>query len=144
MREKVLLCIVQMVNRSPWTPKDEDSEMRELIHSCGGEVVQTMFCKALPPTPSHLLTKGKVEEIAAICHLGGIDSVVVSADLKGSQQRNLEEDFGVKTLDRTQVILDIFAKNATSLEGKMQVELAQLQYLLPRLRTLLRKVLCLK
>ncbi len=133
MREKILLCVVQLSNRSPWTLEDEDNEMRELIHSCGGEVVQTVFCKALPPTPSHLITKGKVEEIAAVCHLGGIDAVVISVDLKGSQQRNLEEDFGVKTLDRTQVILDIFAKNATSLEGKMQVELAQLSYLLPRL-----------
>ena len=133
MREKILLCIVQLTNRSPWTPEDEDREMRELIHSCGGEVIETIFCKAMPPTPSHLLTKGKVEEIAGRCAIGDIDAVVVASDLKGTQQRNLEEDFGVKTLDRTQVILDIFAKNATSLEGKMQVELAQLSYLLPRL-----------
>ncbi len=133
MREKILLCVVQLTNRSAWTPEDEDNEMRELIQSCGGEVIETIFCKALPPTPSHLLTKGKVEEIAVRCREGDIDAVVVTADLKGSQQRNLEEDFGVKTLDRTQVILDIFAKNATSLEGKMQVELAQLQYMLPRL-----------
>lgn len=133
MKERILLCIVQMNNRSAWTPEDEALEMTELIHSCGGKVVETIFAKALPPTPSHLITKGKVEEITALCGRGDIDTVVLTADLKGSQQRNLEEDFGVKTLDRTQVILDIFAKNATSLEGKMQVELAQLQYLLPRL-----------
>jgi len=87
-----------------------------------------------------MLTKGKVEEIKALCEappvagqVGGIDAVIVSCDLKGTQQRNLEADFGVKTLDRTQVILDIFARRAISMEGKMQVELAQLQYRLPRL-----------
>jgi GTPase len=133
MKERVLLCIVELTARSVWTPEDEANEMQELIESCGGQVMQTIFCKAMPPTASHLITKGKVEEIAALCALGNIDCVILSADLKGRQQRNLEEDFGVKTLDRTQVILDIFAKNASSLEGKMQVELAQLQYLLPRL-----------
>ena len=80
-----------------------------------------------------MLTHGKVQEIAALCQAGGVDSVVVSCDLKGTQQRNLEADFGLKTLDRTQVILDIFAKRAISQEGKMQVELAQLQYRPPRL-----------
>jgi len=133
MVEKILLAVVVMHAHSSWSPEDEAAEMRELIASCGGEVVQTVFCKTMPPTASHLLTKGKVEEITALCQLGGIDAVVVSMDLKGTQQRNLESDFGVKTLDRTQVILDIFARRASSLEGKMQVELAQLQYRLPRL-----------
>ncbi len=133
MREKILLCIVTLDMRNAWTPEDEASEMKELIESCGGEVVDTVFCKAIPPTASHLITKGKVEEIQKICQQGGVDCVVIAHDLKGRQQRNLEEDFGVKTLDRTQVILDIFAKHASSLEGKMQVELAQLQYMLPRL-----------
>jgi len=133
MKEKVLLAIVVTSHRGAWTPEDEAREMQELIESCGGEVVHTVFCKTIPPTASHLITKGKVEEIKALCAAGGIDCVILSADLKGSQQRNLEEDFGVKTLDRTQVILDIFARRAFSLEGKMQVELAQLQYMLPRL-----------
>ncbi len=133
MREKIVLAIVVTEGRNAWTPEDEAKEMTELITSCGGEVVHTIFCKTIPPTASHLLTKGKVEEIRMLCEAGGIQAVVVSADLKGSQQRNLEEDFGVKTLDRTQVILDIFARRATSMEGKMQVELAQLQYMLPRL-----------
>ena len=133
MKERILLAIVTLSNRSVWTPQDEAREMTELIHSCGGQVVHTVFCKTIPPTASHLITKGKVEEIQALCQSGGADTVILSQDLKGSQQRNLEEDFGVKTLDRTQVILDIFARNAYSLEGKMQVELAQMQYLLPRL-----------
>lgn len=133
MREKVLLAIVTLNAKSAWTADDDSREMTELIESCGGEIVGVVLCKAIPPTASHLITKGKVEEIQALCQQGGVDCVVVSQDLKGSQQRNLEEDFGVKTLDRTQVILDIFAKHASSLEGKMQVELAQLQYMLPRL-----------
>ncbi|MBF0490852.1 MAG: GTPase HflX [Candidatus Omnitrophica bacterium] len=133
MKEKVLLVIATLDTRKPWSPQDEADEMTELIHSCGGEVVNTIFCKCQPPTASHLITKGKVEEITALCGLGGVDCVIVSQDLKGVQQRNLEEDFAVKTIDRTQLILEIFARNAKSLEGKMQVELAQLQYRLPRL-----------
>ncbi len=133
MREKILLVIVTLNQRSNWTPQDEAAEMTDLIHSCSGEVVQTVFCKAIPPTASHLITHGKVEEITAICALGGVDCVIISYDLKGVQQRNLEADFGVKTIDRTQLILEIFARNAKSMEGKMQVELAQLQYRLPRL-----------
>lgn len=133
MREKILLAVVIQDHKSAWTFEDDAREMTELIQSCGGEVVHTVFCKIMPPTASHLLTKGKVEEITALCQTGGVDSVIVGAELKGSQQRNLEADFGVKTLDRTQLILDIFAKHATSMEGRLQVELAQLQYMLPRL-----------
>ena len=133
MKEKIILAVVVEHAHSSWSPEDEAAEMRQLITTCGGEIVHTVFCKTMPPTASHMLTKGKVEEIKLLCQAGGIDAVIVSCDLKGTQQRNLEADFGVKTLDRTQVILDIFARRATSQEGKMQVELAQLQYRLPRL-----------
>ena len=133
MKEKIVLAVVVEHSHSSWSPEDEAAEMGELITTCGGEIVHTVFCKTQPPTASHMLTHGKVEEIAVLCKAGGIDAVVVSCDLKGTQQRNLEADFGIKTLDRTQVILDIFARRATSQEGKMQVELAQLQYRLPRL-----------
>ena len=133
MKEKIVLAVVVEHAHSSWSPEDEAAEMTQLITNCGGEVVHTVFCKTQPPTASHMLTKGKVEEIKLLCEAGGVDAVIVSCDLKGTQQRNLENDFGVKTLDRTQVILDIFARRATSQEGKMQVELAQLQYRLPRL-----------
>lgn len=133
MKERILLAVVVQSHRAAWTPEDDAGEMAELIASCGGQVVHTVFCKTIPPRAGHMLTKGKVEEIKALCTAGGVDCVVVSCDLKGSQQRNLENEFGVKTIDRTQVILDIFARRARSPEGKMQVELAQLQYLLPRL-----------
>ena len=133
MKEKIVLAVVVEHTRSSWSPEDEAAEMGQLITTCGGEIVHTVICKIMPPTASHLLSRGKVEEIKLLCQAGGVDAVIVSSDLKGTQQRNLEADFGVKTLDRTQVILDIFAKRATSQEGKMQVELAQLQYRLPRL-----------
>lgn len=133
MKEKIILAVTVEHAHSSWSAEDEAEEMKQLITTCGGEIVHTVFCKIQPPTASHLLTKGKVEEIKILCQAGGIDAVIISCDLKGTQQRNLEQDFGVKTLDRTQVILDIFAKRATSQEGKMQVELAQLQYRLPRL-----------
>ena len=133
MKERVLLAVVIEHAHSSWSPEDEAAEMKQLIATCGGEVVHTVLCKTQPPTASHMLTHGKVEEIAVLCKMGGIDAVIVSCDLKGTQQRNLESDFGLKTLDRTQVILDIFARRAKSQEGKMQVELAQLQYRLPRL-----------
>ena len=68
-----------------------------------------------------------------MCQAQDINTVIFSHDLKGSQQRNIEEILDVKTIDRTQLILDIFARHAASQEGKMQVELAQLEYLLPRL-----------
>lgn len=132
-KERVLLAIIIDNPRASWTPAHEEAEMTELIKSCFGEVVEVMMCKTMPPTASHLITSGKVKEIQARCQQGDIDCVIVSRDLKGVQQRNLESDFGVKTIDRTQVILDIFARHATSLEGKMQVELAQLNYMLPRL-----------
>ncbi len=133
MKEKILLAVVTENLHSSWSPEDEAAEMKQLIASCGGDIVHTVFCKCMPPTASHMLTSGKVAEIQALCQAGGIDAVIVSCDLKGTQQRNLETDFGTKTLDRTQVILDIFARRASSQEGKMQVELAQLQYRLPRL-----------
>jgi len=133
MRERIILAVVVEHTHNNWSPEDEAAEMTQLIESCGGEVTHTVICKCMPPTASHLLTKGKVEEITLLAKAGGVDAVIVSSDLKGSQQRNLEADFGIKTLDRTQVILDIFARRASSQEGKMQVELAQLQYRLPRL-----------
>ena len=133
MKERVLLAIVTLDHRSEWTPEDVAHEMEELIKTSGAKVVSAVFCKAIPPTAPTLIGSGKVQEIASLCGNGDIDTVVFSCDLKGSQQRNLEEEFKVKTIDRTQLILDIFARNARSNEGKMQVELAQLEYLLPRL-----------
>ncbi|TAM39515.1 GTPase HflX, partial [bacterium] len=99
----------------------------------GAQVVENIISICQKPTANYLIGKGKVEEVSLIAHEEEVDTVIFSHDLSGTQQRNLEDAIGKKTLDRTQLILDIFSRRARSPEGKMQVELAQLQYLLPRL-----------
>jgi GTP-binding protein HflX len=133
MKEKVLLAIVDMKDRSAWPIEDVIHEMTELVKACQGEVVGTIICPAHPPTAATLIHSGKVLEVATLARTLNAEAVIFSAELKGIQQRNLEEEIIVKTIDRTQLILDIFARRATSLEGKLQVELAQLAYRLPRL-----------
>jgi len=107
--------------------------MEELVKACSGEVIDSVECNIEKPTAGYFISQNKANDIASICSMKTIDTVIFSHDLKGSQQRNLEEIIKFKIIDRTQLILDIFAKHATSKEGKMQVELAQLEYLLPRL-----------
>lgn len=132
--EKVLLVTVKFKHdKRSWQIEDISEEMQELILTAGGEVLDNVICLCQEPTPNFLIGKGKVEEIAVLAHELGVDTVIFSSELSGTQQRNLEEVIDKKTIDRTQLILDIFAKHASSPEGKMQVELAQLEYLLPRL-----------
>ena len=132
--EKVLLVVVQLKgDRSQWTFEDLAGEMAELVHACHGTVVDTMTCRLDQISAGFYLGEGKVKEITDLVAAKDIDTVIINSDLKGNQQRNLEETIGKKVIDRTQLILDIFARRAKSLEGKMQVELAQLEYLLPRL-----------
>jgi GTP-binding protein HflX len=131
-KEKVLLAIVSF-RGGDWTIEDVSKEMEELVLACQGEVVERVICRLDKPSAAYLIGEGKVQEIAAAREASQADTVVFSHELKGSQQRNLEEVIKTKTIDRTQLILDIFARRAFSQEGKMQVELAQLQYLVPRL-----------
>lgn len=131
--EKVLLVAIDFKKHNGWPASDLAQELKELVQTCRGEVVDSLICPVANPSPKYLIGEGKVNEIAAICSLNDIGTVIFSHDLKGSQQRNLEEIIKVKIIDRTQLILDIFARHAVSQEGKMQVELAQLEYLLPRL-----------
>ena len=132
--EKVLLVIIDFKKeRSDWTTEDNFIEMRELVKACGGEVTDRVVCHIDKPTATYLITTGKMDEIVAKTATGNFDTMIVSEDLKGSQQRNIEELVKIKVIDRTQLILDIFARRAKSNEGKMQVELAQMEYLLPRL-----------
>ena len=132
--EKVLLVVVDFKKHNEnWTIEENLNELKELIVACGGEVVDHIICATPKPTAGYLISEDKAKSIAHVCDMNHIDTVIFSYDLKGSQQRNLENIIKVKTIDRTQLILDIFAKHASSKEGKMQVELAQLAYLLPRL-----------
>lgn len=132
--ERALLVTVKLKSeKDSWQFEDLAEELEELVATCGAEAVDNITCLCEKPTPNLLIGKGKAEEISVICQQEGIDTVVFSCDLSGTQQRNLEEVISGKTIDRTQLILDIFSRHAKSPEGKMQVELAQLEYLFPRL-----------
>jgi len=132
--EKALLVSIKFKHeKDNWGFEDIAEEMEELAATSGAEAIDNITCLCDTPTPNFLIGRGKAEEIALLCQEEEADMVIFSHDLSGTQQRNLEEVIGKKTIDRTQLILDIFAKHAKSPEGKMQVELAQLQYLMPRL-----------
>jgi len=132
--ERTLLVTIKLESeRDNWSIEDTALEMEELASTCRANVLDNITCLRDKPTPNFFIGRGKTEEIALLCQELGVDTVIFSHDLSGTQQRNLEEIIGKKTIDRTQLILDIFARHAKTPEGKMQVELAQLQYLLPRL-----------
>lgn len=135
--EKALLVTVEFFDKKykdTWRLDDINFELRELVKSAGLQVADLIECFKDKPVAGHYIGKGKAEEIALICKDKGADVVIFGDDLTSSQQQNLEESIGVKVIDRTQLILDIFARRAHSTEGKVQVELAQLEYLLPRLK----------
>jgi len=108
-------------------------ELAGLAQAAGGEVVLRILQERPKPDPSTFLGAGKVKELAACCAETDADLVIVDNELTPAQLRQIEEEVGRKVIDRTQLILDIFARRARTREGKLQVELAQLRYLLPRL-----------
>jgi GTP-binding protein HflX len=109
------------------------AEFRELVAGAGAEVVAEVVQRRPRPDPATLVGKGKVEEIAAVSESAGATLILFDHDLTPTQLRNLERALPVRVVDRTQLILDIFARHARSREGQLQVELAQLEYMLPRL-----------
>jgi GTP-binding protein HflX len=109
------------------------AEFRELVASAGGQVAAELLQRRARPDPATLIGSGKVEEIAGIAASVEADLVLFDHDLTPTQLRNLEAALPCRVLDRTQLILDIFARHARTREGQLQVELAQLQYMLPRL-----------
>ena len=132
--ERALLVTIKLKSeKDNWRLEDVAEELEELAHTSQAEVVDNITCVCDKPTPNFLIGRGKTQELALISQEQGADTVIFSRDLSGTQQRNLEEVIGKKTIDRTQLILDIFARHARSPEGKTQVELALLQYLMPRL-----------
>ncbi|MWB99569.1 GTPase HflX [Agromyces seonyuensis] len=117
--------------------EDAENSLRELsalAETAGARVLDGVLQRRPNPDPSTYLGRGKVAELAAIVAALGADTVVADTELAPSQRRALEDAVKVKVIDRTAVILDIFSQHAKSREGKAQVELAQLEYLLPRLR----------
>ncbi|MGA9060605.1 MAG: GTPase HflX [Terracidiphilus sp.] len=109
------------------------AEFRELLLSAGGEVAAELLQRRIRPDPATLIGSGKVEEIAGVAASTNADLVLFDHDLSPTQLRNLEAALPCRVLDRTQLILDIFACHARTREGQLQVELAQLEYMLPRL-----------
>jgi len=117
--------------------EDAENSLRELAalaETAGAVVLDGLLQRRPHPDPATYLGRGKVQELAAIVQSLGADTVVADTELAPSQRRALEDAVKVKVIDRTAVILDIFSQHAKSREGKAQVELAQLEYLLPRLR----------
>jgi len=109
------------------------AELRELASSAGAEIAGDFIQSRPKPDPATLIGRGKLEEIAGAAASAHAELIIFDHDLSPSQQRNIEDAVGVRVIDRTQLILDIFARHARTREGQLQVELAQLEYLLPRL-----------
>lgn len=108
-------------------------ELKELVQAAGAEVLGTMIQNKTSIDPATFLGSGKIEEIKEYAENMGATMIVFNDELSGAQIRNIENIIGKKVIDRTVLILDIFAQRALSKEGKLQVELAQLRYRLPRL-----------
>jgi len=132
-QERALLIGLEKKGVSKWELRDSLDELRELANSAGAEVVDTVTQKLPKPTAPYYIGRGKAESIKESCQDQRVTSVIFDDELSPAQGRNLENLFARKVLDRTQLILDIFAQRARSREGRLQIELAQLQYLLPRL-----------
>ena len=131
--EKALLVIADFKKDKNWTAQDDCDELSELVRSSGVKAAGDIFCRIKSPAPRFFVGEGKAREIAILAAQMGVDAVIFNDELSATQLRNLEEVINAKIIDRTQLILDIFAQRAKSREGKIQVELAQLNYLLPRL-----------
>lgn len=132
--DRVLLVGLMTEDLTAQRYQDGLDELVRLVESAGGEVVETVQQKRSHPHPQTVVGQGKVEEIGLLAHQLGANLIVFDRDISPSQARNLESQMGIEVVDRTQVILDIFAQRAQSQAGKLQVELAQLEYMLPRLR----------
>ena len=134
------LRLERVVLAGVWTTGSEQdainsmSELRQLAETAGSEVLDALFQRRDRPDPATYIGRGKVDEVREVVIATGADTVICDGELSQAQLRNLEDRIKVKVVDRTALILDIFASHAKSAEGKAQVELAQLQYLRQRLR----------
>ncbi len=131
--ERVFLVGVELKSRTAFDVRDSLDELAQLAGTAGGDVVGEGIQKLEKPAAATYLGSGKAAEFAERCRAQAVDTVIFDDELSSAQSRNLEKIFEAKVLDRTALILDIFARRARTREGKLQVELAQLQHLLPRL-----------
>ncbi|MDP8233266.1 MAG: GTPase HflX [Candidatus Saelkia tenebricola] len=135
MKEKsFIVTVFEEHKKDSWSDKEMFEEMLELVVSSGCEVSGDILLKVKRVNPACFIGKGQVDKVGEAARLNKCDVIVFSRELSPTQQQNIEEIAGIKIIDRTQLILDIFARHAKGVEGKLQVELAQLTYLLPRLK----------
>ena len=131
--ERVFLVGLERKSGSAVEVRESMDELAELAATAGGEVIGDGTQKVETPNAATYIGKGKAAEFAKFCAANDVDTVIFDDELSPAQTRNLEKIFEVKILDRTALILDIFAQRARTREGRLQIELAQLQHLLPRL-----------
>jgi len=132
-QERAILVGFYRDSRQRQVEEESLEELAELTSSAGGEVADALIQERSKPDPAYLIGQGKVEEIRDSLLAEQANLVIFNEDLTPAQLRNLEQSLDTKVIDRTELILDIFAQRAHSSEGKLQVEMAQLEYLLPRL-----------
>jgi GTP-binding protein HflX len=131
--ERVFLVGVEHKAHTGVEVRESLAELGELAVTAGAEIIGDGTQKVESLSPATFIGKGKAEEFAQFCKQNDVDTVIFDDELSPAQSRNLEKIFECKILDRTALILDIFAQRARTREGKLQIELAQLQHLLPRL-----------
>jgi GTPase len=134
VRERIVLVGVTFPHSTLAATEAGLDELELLVDTAGADVMERIFQRRSTPDPATYLGRGKAEELLSVCLAVDADTVVFDDDLSPAQQRNLEKILGRTAIDRTAVILDIFAQNARTPEGRAQVELALLRYRLPRLR----------
>lgn len=134
MSERAILIGMELGRTdSLWTVEDSLEELKQLADTAGATVIKKFIQKRPKPDPAFFIGRGKVQELALYAQQENIDLCIFDDELSPAQQRNIESVMGIRILDRTALILDIFAQRARTNEGKLQVELAQLQYTLPRI-----------
>jgi GTPase len=141
-KERALLIFIKFkdfkfntINQSAFSDLSENiKELSNLAVSAGAEVIDKIVHTQDRPNPKYYISSGKLEELSYIVAEKNIDILIFDDEINPSQQNNLQDKLNIKVIDRTELILDIFAQRARSKEGKLQVELAQLNYILPRLR----------
>ena len=131
--EKVVLVGIKRPSQSGRDFLDSMEELRRLVETAGGSVVAQFRQSREHPDPATMVGLGKLIKLTQYIQNTGVKTVIFDDDLSSAQQKNIEKEVKTKVLDRTRLILDIFAQRARSREGQMQVELAQLNYLVPRL-----------
>src|SRR3989475_6905957 len=131
--ERAVIGAVRLPSQRRWEIEESLEELVGLVEAAGGSVVERVVQELRSPTPALYFGKGKIDEIGRTAQERDANLFVSDDQLSPIQERNVSKALGIKVVDRTALILDIFAQRARSSEGKLQVELAQLTYLLPRL-----------